>query len=40
MVLDKKQCEYCQFKWQPRKEVVVACPRCKRRFDYPIKKEV
>jgi len=31
-------CEYCEYEWNPRKENPKACPRCKRRFDYPNKK--
>ncbi len=29
------KCVYCEYVWKPRKDVVVSCPRCKRRFDYP-----
>jgi hypothetical protein len=32
------RCEYCSYEWAPRTESPVACPRCKKRFDYPSKK--
>ncbi|MDP6157125.1 MAG: hypothetical protein QGH39_08905 [Candidatus Thermoplasmatota archaeon] len=28
-------CPYCSYDWQPRKEKPLACPRCKRRLDFP-----
>jgi rubrerythrin len=30
-----KKCKYCDYEWKTRKENPKACPRCKRRFDYP-----
>ncbi len=32
------KCKFCGYEWKPRKSDPVACPRCKRRFDYPLKK--
>lgn len=29
------KCRFCSYEWEPRKPEPVACPRCKRRFDYP-----
>ncbi|MDD5191598.1 MAG: hypothetical protein PHH54_02255 [Candidatus Nanoarchaeia archaeon] len=29
------KCENCEYEWEARKENPKACPRCKRRFDYP-----
>jgi hypothetical protein len=34
------KCEFCGYEWKSRKPNPVACPRCKRRFDYPLKKTV
>ena len=31
-------CEHCEYEWETRKEKPKACPRCKRRFDYPLLK--
>jgi len=31
------KCKYCGYEWKPRKPKPVACPRCKRRFDYPMR---
>lgn len=31
------KCPHCNYDWEPRKEKPKACPRCKRRLDYPIK---
>ena len=31
------KCPHCNYEWEPRKEKPKACPRCKRRLDYPIK---
>ncbi len=31
------KCELCTYEWLPRVEIPKACPRCKRRFDYPVK---
>lgn len=28
-------CTHCEYEWESRKEKPKACPRCKRRFDYP-----
>jgi predicted Zn-ribbon and HTH transcriptional regulator len=36
----KMKCTYCKYEWEPRKEKPKACPRCKRRFDYPTAMEV
>jgi hypothetical protein len=30
------KCKFCDYEWKPRKPKPVACPRCKRRFDYPM----
>ncbi len=30
------KCPHCDYGWEPRKEKPKACPRCKRRLDYPI----
>ncbi|MCK4757618.1 MAG: nucleotidyltransferase [Thermoplasmata archaeon] len=30
------KCQYCSYEWTPRKSNPVSCPRCKRRFDYPV----
>ena len=29
------KCQYCNYEWSPRKPDPKACPRCKRRLDYP-----
>src|SRR3989338_1289159 len=34
----KQQCEHCGYEWKSRKKDPMACPRCKRRFDYPLLK--
>jgi hypothetical protein len=34
------KCEFCSYEWKSRKPDPVACPRCQRRFDYPLKKAV
>ena len=34
------KCQFCGYEWKPRKPKPVACPRCKRRFDYPTKKVI
>lgn len=36
----KMKCKYCNYEWEPRKKQPKACPRCKRRFDYPTATEV
>jgi len=28
-------CKFCTYEWESRREMPKACPRCKRRFDYP-----
>ncbi|MFH1501370.1 MAG: hypothetical protein ABIE22_05510 [archaeon] len=28
-------CEFCDYEWESRIQEPKACPRCKRRFDYP-----
>ncbi len=33
------KCPHCNYEWSPRKDQPKACPRCKRRLDYPIKEE-
>lgn len=33
-------CKFCGYEWKPRKPNPIACPRCKRRFDYPLRKVV
>ncbi len=33
------KCPHCDYEWEPRKDKPKACPRCKRRLDYPIKKD-
>ncbi len=33
--MDEKNCEKCGYGWLSRTEEPKACPRCKRRFDYP-----
>ncbi len=33
------KCKYCDYEWENREKEPKACPRCKKRFDYP-KKEV
>ncbi|MFH1589672.1 MAG: hypothetical protein ABIB43_03850 [archaeon] len=30
-----QSCEHCEYEWISRIETPKACPRCKRRFDYP-----
>jgi hypothetical protein len=30
------KCKFCGYEWKSRKPKPVACPRCKRRFDYPM----
>jgi len=32
------KCEYCDYEWENREPEPKACPRCKRRFDYPHQK--
>jgi hypothetical protein len=34
------KCKFCDYEWKPRKPNPIACPRCKRRFDYPLRKAV
>ncbi len=34
------KCVFCEYVWKPRKDVMVSCPRCKRRFDYPTMKKM
>jgi len=34
------ECDYCEYKWESRKEEPKACPRCKHRFDYPLKNKL
>jgi hypothetical protein len=34
------ECQFCGYEWKPRKPNPVACPRCKRRFDYPLRNAV
>ncbi len=34
-----KDCCFCSYKWESRVESPKACPRCKRRFDYPNNEE-
>lgn len=35
------KCSFCEYEWEPRKPDPKACPRCKRRLDFPRKaKEV
>jgi len=29
------KCIYCLYQWETRTSKPKACPRCKRRFDYP-----
>lgn len=29
------RCKFCEYDWETRKKEPKACPRCKRRFDYP-----
>jgi len=36
MVKLKLRCVYCNYKWFGRKKNPKSCPRCKRRFDYPL----
>lgn len=31
------RCEHCKYKWVSKVKTPKACPRCKRRFDYPYK---
>lgn len=33
------KCNKCGYEWASRIEEPKACPRCKRRFDYPEAKE-
>ncbi len=33
------KCSNCDYEWKPRKENPMSCPRCKRRWDYPMLKE-
>jgi ribosomal protein L37AE/L43A len=35
MVTYRHKCPFCGHKWEGRKATVVACIKCKRRFDYP-----
>ena len=30
-----KKCDKCEYQWASRIQQPKACPRCKRRFDYP-----
>lgn len=30
------KCPQCEYEWEPRKQKPKACPRCKRRLDYPL----
>jgi hypothetical protein len=30
------KCDVCDYEWKSKKEKPISCPRCKRRFDYPI----
>ena len=32
----KLKCIHCNYKWVGRKKNPKSCPRCKRRFDYPL----
>lgn len=34
------KCKFCGYMWSPRREYPKSCPRCKRRFDYPSRKEL
>ncbi|MBN2566750.1 hypothetical protein JXB02_01535 [Candidatus Woesearchaeota archaeon] len=29
------RCDFCDYTWMTRVKTPKACPRCKRRFDYP-----
>lgn len=31
------KCTFCEYEWEPRKPDPKACPRCKRRLDFPRK---
>lgn len=33
------KCSYCDYQYDARTQYPKSCPRCKRRFDYPGKKE-
>lgn len=33
------ECPHCDYEWKSRKKEPKACPRCKRRLDYPREKE-
>jgi predicted amidophosphoribosyltransferase len=33
------ECRFCGYNWKPRKDQPKSCPRCKRRFDYPERKD-
>ncbi len=28
-------CRYCKYEWKERVKKPKACPKCKKRFDYP-----
>jgi len=34
-----KKCPYCGYEWILRISNPKSCPRCKRRFDYPLKRK-
>lgn len=34
MMVKRKQCEFCTYRWISRVAFPKSCPRCKRRFDY------
>ena len=36
--MGKAKCDRCGYEWEARVKKPVACPRCKVRFDVPIKK--
>ena len=29
------KCKFCEYEWKEREKEPKACPRCKKRFDYP-----
>lgn len=33
--MNEQKCDFCEYDWVSRVEAPKACPRCKRRFDYP-----
>ena len=35
-----RRCEFCTYGWIPIVASPKSCPRCKRRFDYKIAREV